>query len=296
MKRCIADHGHDSILLLKQYSRRSDVGKMASKIPIKVNRTPHQPNDAKNLCTERNVVLYEGGSSLASEGETGDRPPGKQIMNKESIGTSDTSSVRTVNMSHQAQLPEIQHKKYVDLENFKKQNRENGAGYIKRSRIPSAIRDHGGKYISSLRRKMTNEAQKNTAVRRYPDDTHNSKSEESPMSTGSLEAKTSKTSSEPITVDEKVDKHAIISNENDMVSDSNDMKDKIEQINASSKIPVLRVRSLDGTDDTHSTPRSHRIGKSHLLSPTKNNISTTATNFDQTFVDNKTEISNSNNV
>ena len=86
------------------------LGKMASKIPIKVNRTPHQRNDAKNLHAERNAVLHEGGSSLVSERETGDRSPRKQIMNngKESDSTSDTSSVRTVNMSHQVELPEIQ--------------------------------------------------------------------------------------------------------------------------------------------------------------------------------------------
>ena len=215
---------------------------MASKIPVKVNRAPHSRNDVKELHSEKNAVLSEGGSSLESVRETEDRPPGKQIMNddKEPNSTSDTSSVHAVNMSHQAQLPEIQQRNY------------------KRSRIPSAIRDHGGKYISSLRKRMTNEAQKYTAVRRHPDDKTDTKSQGSPMPTGIWEANNAKSSSEQITFDEKDAQHAIFSNEYDMARNSNDMKGEEEQMTALSKIPILRTDSPGNTADTQGTLKSHR--------------------------------------
>ena len=217
-------------------------GKMASKIPVKVKWIPHPRNDAKELHSEENAILSEGGSSLESERETGDRPPGKQIMNndKKSNSTSDISSVHAVNMSHQAQLPEIQQR------------------YYKRSRIPSAIRDHGGKYISSLRKRMTNEAQKYTAVRRHPDDKYDTKNQGSSMLTGIWEAKNVKSSSEQMTFDEKDAQHAIVSNEYDIARNSNDMKgEEEEQMTASSKIPILRTDSPGNIADTQGTLKSH---------------------------------------
>ena len=215
---------------------------MASKIPVKVNRIPHPRNDAKELHSEENAILSEGGSNLVSERETEDRPPGKQIMNndKESNSTSDTSSVHAVNMSHQAQLPEIQQRNY------------------KRSRIPSAIRDHGGKYISSLRKRLTNEVQKCTAVRRNPDDKYDTKSQGSPMPTGIWEVKNAKSSPEQTTFDKKDAQHAIFLNEYDMARNSNDMKGEEEQMTALSKIPILRTDSPDHTADTQGTLKSHR--------------------------------------
>ena len=216
------------------------LGKMASKIPVKLKRTPHPRNDANELHAD--VVPSEGGSSLVYESKTEDRLPGKQIMNhdKESNSTSDTSSVHAVNMSHQAQLPEIQQRNY------------------KRSRIPSAIRDHDGKYISSLRKRMTNEAQKYTAVRRHPDDKYDTKCQGSLMPTGSRETKNTKSSLEQMTSDEKDTQHAIFSNEYDIARNSNDMKGEEEQMNSLSKIPILRTYSLDNTADTEGTLKSHR--------------------------------------
>ena len=214
---------------------------MASKIPVKVNRIPHPRNDAKELHCEENAVLSEGGSNLVSERETEDRPQGKQIMkhDKESNSTSDTSSVHAVNMSHQAQLPEIQQRNY------------------KRSRIPSAIRDHDGKYISSLRKRMTNEAQKYITVRRHPDDKYDTKGQGSSMPTGIWEAKNAK-SSEQMTLDEKDAQHAIVSNEYNLARNSNDMKgEEEEQMTALSKIPILRTDSPGNIADTQSTLKSH---------------------------------------
>ena len=81
--------------------------------------------------------------------------------------------------------------------------------------------------------------------------------------------------------DEKDAQHAIVSNEYDIARNSNDMTGEEEQqMNALSKIPILRTDSPDHTADTQRHREITQTKPKSLLSPTKNNPSTTATDFD----------------
>ena len=245
---------------MKDFS--TQVNKMTSKVPVKTKRrTSEISNGSRSVSGQSDFSgeISDSKQNTASMPRKSQRIKlEKHIMENDELSENQTElpTSSRVDMSKLAKLPDINDRNYIRLGKLRQMSQGSASTVDSKSKIP-IVAGHDGKYISSLRKKVTKEFRKTNILRKYAEEKSEAKSEDSFASSDISEMKANHAA-------EHQDNGTQDTKNTKMKTKTNGNGEGISVKYTSSKIPVLKIQSVDECDDTHSATMTYRPTKSHF--------------------------------